>query len=85
MERLTGPQLGELVDQIIDATKEGRVSDWTERIADIVRLTRLRLHDVDWHGSPRTVAFNVVSTANAHCVHQDLPIALKKYKEAQGK
>ncbi len=55
-------EIGELADLIIDKTKDGRVQDWNERIADIARETDVKMEAINWNGSPQCVAVNVVNT-----------------------
>ncbi len=82
MSGLSGPQKGALAHQIIDATKEGRVTDWVERIAEIARMADLPLCNINWVAAPSSVAFEVVTVAGARGGEGKLEAALAKYKEA---
>lgn len=83
MNRLTGPQMSALVSEIIDATKEGRVTDWVERIAEIVKMTSMPLSNISWNRSPNDVAFGAVDEANKRGIAQELQVALASYKAAK--
>jgi predicted DsbA family dithiol-disulfide isomerase len=53
-----------LHELLVETTKEGRVGDWNERIANIAAYAGLTLSRIDWEGSPHMVAHRVVDYAD---------------------
>ena len=49
-----------LQEEILNVTREGRVQDWNERIADIALMANVRLEYINWNSSPLNVAREVV-------------------------
>ena len=60
---MKGQELINLVDAILAFTKEGRIVDWSERIALLAKDLELPIHAMKWDGSPQTVAYRLVDAA----------------------
>ena len=57
-----------LEEEILEATKEGEITLWTERIAQLAEAAGILVAGVNWSGSPATVANRVASAAANHMV-----------------
>ena len=75
---LIGSEREELREQIIAMTKDGRVQDWVERIADIAREVGLDLSSISWQGAPVEVAIEVIRFAEKHTKLDTLRNVLSK-------
>lgn len=53
-------QMPEVVDMLLVRTEPGPVSEWTERIGSVARTLGLPLCNIEWNGSPKQVAHNLV-------------------------
>ncbi len=53
-------EITDIRKDLLDATREGRVQDWNERIADIAQEVGLKLEHINWNGSPAVVASKIV-------------------------
>ncbi len=80
MKTLTGPEVAVFVDQIVDATKVGRVTDWVERISEIAKLANLPLAEILWNEAPHNVAFAMVDLANSRGYAEQLEAGFAEYK-----
>lgn len=69
--------IAEVVKLIIDATREGPVSQWVDRIGEVARKAGLELSVICWQGDPSGVAFSVYQEAERHCKVQNLINACK--------
>lgn len=68
---------------ILDATSQGRVSDWIERIAEIARqLPGVDMSEVSWNEAPGSVADAVVHLANGCCGLKKLEEVVAVYRAA---
>lgn len=61
---------------ILEATQEGRVSDWNERIARVAQAAHLDISSIRWCGSPADAAFSVVEEARVSGKLDALRVAL---------
>jgi len=61
--RLSGSELRQLHQGILDATQEGPITEWTERIAQLAKKIGLPVHSINWNASPSGAAYNVLQLA----------------------
>ena len=67
---------------IIDATRNGRVQDWNERIAEIARLAKVPLERINWSKAPTFVADHVLAVAQSRSISIDqLNQAVEQYSK----
>ena len=62
---LSGQQVKVVVDTIVDITKDGPITGWTERIAQLCKRIGLPVERIDWAGSPIQVALHVVQVSES--------------------
>ena len=55
-------EIVQLRKDLLDITRDGRVQDWNERIAEIAREAGLKPETINWNGSPDVVASSVIHT-----------------------
>ena len=79
--QMSGEEYRELHDLVVEATREGRVTDWVERIAEIARLAGIRLEMINWDSSPWIVAGNIVRASSTWCSPDGLRQAVTAYQE----
>jgi hypothetical protein len=69
---------------LMEATREGSVTQWTDRIVEIVRMMGYPLENINWNGTPTMVVDRVIDAA-LMCFGQDyenvLTEAALAYKE----
>jgi len=53
----------EIINLICEKTKDGPVSQWTDRMAIIAEQVGLDNSEICWQGSPITVAFSIYQEA----------------------
>lgn len=56
----------ELTHKILELTREGRVSDWAERISLLASKAGLQLEQINWNSSPLVIASHVVQNARSY-------------------
>lgn len=74
-----GQQHQALVTAITDATREGRVQDWVERIAVIARKADAPMDRIVWAESPHSVAWKLVEQMKARGTLPRLIAAVAEY------
>jgi hypothetical protein len=52
-----------IIDNILNETKDGPATQWNDRIANIAIAAGLPLQNIDWIGSPASVAQRVARYA----------------------
>lgn len=52
-----------IYENLLDATSEGPATQWNDRIADVASKAGLPLHNINWIGSPASVAQRVAKYA----------------------
>jgi hypothetical protein len=75
---ITNAEYNELRDLVVQATEEGPITEWTERIAQLAKTLGLPTHMMTWSGSPHIVASSVVQYADNWSVIPELREELKK-------
>lgn len=69
--------------EILDATREGRLADWTERISVIAWLAGFKLEDFNWNQSASMVIIRLLDACGRPGYPEmgALEPAIKKYVE----
>ncbi len=52
-------QVVETSKELLNATKDGRITDWVERLAQVAREVGVRLYEINWNQTPQLVAQDV--------------------------
>ena len=63
MEPGEGLRIIEISQRILEETRKGRVQDWLERIAEVARLSNVKLESISWSRAPEHVAIDLVETS----------------------
>ena len=71
-----------LEERLLDVTREGSITGWTERIAQLAAGAGIPIEMVRWNGSPYSVAADVVITARSRSI-QSLEIAIVEAESLQ--
>lgn len=64
--KLVGQQRVEYTQRLLNATEEGPITLWTERIAQLAKEAGVPPNAVDWSGSPKLVASKVLDAATSY-------------------
>lgn len=79
---LRGHMAKSLEERLLDVTREGPITGWTERIAQLASSTGLPIEMVRWNGSPYSVASSVVQIARSWNI-QSLETAISEAESLQ--
>lgn len=79
MSRMPLDQTLTVRNRITEATKNGRLQDWNERIGEIATLANMDLSHINWVQSPDCVARDVVTYANMRSNIESLELAIAAY------
>ncbi|MBP7927772.1 hypothetical protein KAZ57_01355 [Patescibacteria group bacterium] len=82
--RLHGKDLFDIVDMVLKHTKEGPITQWDERIAQLAKNAGLEVEQINWKGSPKDVAFKVVEHAETFGTLEELKQAISERTNKQG-
>jgi len=62
-----------MVDMLLKHTESGPVTEWIERLAKVARNLGLPLYNIDWNGSPKQVANNLIGYSfKYHSSHEPM-------------
>jgi hypothetical protein len=79
-----GIDIRRVTDLILAVTKEGPVTGWAERIAQLAERAELPVSRIDWQGSPASIAFRVIEAANGYGYVEALLAEIERTKKANG-
>lgn len=75
---ISGPEMAKISQQLLELTREGRLTDWVERIGEIASRAGAVMENINWNGSPYIVAFEVIDhLSRRHASLDSLREALK--------
>ncbi|OGZ05993.1 MAG: hypothetical protein A2942_04665 [Candidatus Lloydbacteria bacterium RIFCSPLOWO2_01_FULL_50_20] len=77
---ITAIEFFKLKGEILEATKEGRLQDWNERIGEIAQLAEFQLEKINWQGAPNELAARLIHYADVRSTIEKLAHALQKYR-----
>jgi len=76
---MTGPEILAFAKEIVNATRNGPVQEWVERIASVVRDSGLPPEDFQWQLAPEHLAVSIVDIAQRCGMDGKLRVALERY------
>ncbi len=79
--KISGESYGKLTDRVLEATEQGKITEWTERIAQLAKRLDLPIAMMKWSGSPRIVAASVVEFSDNWNVIPQLEAELTQMEE----
>ena len=85
MPRLSISEAAAIGTRLVEVTKEGPVTQWYERIAEIARKAGFDVSEVNWNASPRGVASDIAQHMNGYYRIDKLEQAIQEYESAKQK
>ena len=69
-----------LVDEILEITRPGSVTGWSDRLGELARCGCIRIELINWYQSPKAIATDIVRYAKNNDTLDVLESGIKAYR-----